>query len=441
MQSECQCLPLKDKLILLGILVGMFLVLILSLWLPVVFTIVFVNFFLFFVLVLFFCLYLDKKNEGKAKTLVTYPSISVIVPVYNYIRTIIPCIESIKRIKYPKKIEIIVVDDGSTDGSRELLGKIKGINFIKLKENSGKAVALNTGILKVKTDFVACIDSDTYPEEEVFLKTMGFFKEKKVGAVTCLILPDKNESIVQKLQFFEYAIGFGLWTTILSSINSMTMIPGPMTIFRSSVFKKIGGYESGNLTEDMEMGLRLQKFNYKIKTCFEVQAYTDIPNTWKKLFKQRDRWYRGKIFNILNYKKLFFNSKNFDLGFFSLPYLFALELVSVVLLFRFGILFIENIFTFILVKSSVLYMNTPLVFVLKEVIISSSFIYFLISYLFVFSFFYLGLSLIGYKVKASDVPAILINIILYPLFVSIIYFQGFLKEMIGVRAKWVRVSI
>jgi poly-beta-1,6-N-acetyl-D-glucosamine synthase len=441
MQPECKSLPLEDKLILLGISLGMGIVLFLSLWLPFFITIILVNFFLFFVLILFICLYLDKKNEGKAKRLLKYPSISIIIPVYNSIRTIVPCLESIKKIKYPSKIEIIVVDDGSTDGSRELLSKVKGITFVKLKENSGKAIALNTGLLKVKTEFVACIDSDTYPEEEVFLKTLGFFEEKKVGAVTCLILPDKKQSTIQKIQFFEYAIGFGLWTTILSSINSMTMIPGPMTIFRTNIFKKIGGYESGNLTEDMEMGLRLQKYDYQIKTCFEAKAYTDIPDTWKKLFKQRDRWYRGKVFNILNYKQLFFNSKNYDLGFFCLPYLFAMELVSVVLLFRFLILLFENVFRFVMIESSLISMNTPIVFVVKEIILSSSFVYFIVSYLFVFLFFYLGLSLVGYKLKASDVPAILINIVLYPLFVSIVYFQGFVKEMLGVRAKWVRVSI
>jgi cellulose synthase/poly-beta-1,6-N-acetylglucosamine synthase-like glycosyltransferase len=389
---------------------------------------------------LFLLLYLERGDYGKAKLIKKYPSVSIIVPVYNSIKTIGKCMAAIKKIKYPKKIEIIVVDDGSTDGSREYLEKLKGIKLIKLKKNSGKAIALNKGLEFVKTDFVACIDSDTYPENDVLLKTMGYFEDARVGAVTGLILPDKVQSLIQRLQFFEYAIGFGFWTTILSSINSMTMIPGPLTVFRKKAFDEIGGYDPGNLTEDMEIALRLQKHSYKIMVCFEAKAFTDIPDTWKKLFKQRDRWYRGRIFNLIKYKSLFFNKKNSDLGFFALPYLFALEISSVLLLFRTIVLFANTVFNFFAIETTVFGLTNSFGFFVKEIIVPSTAIFFVFSYLLILLFTYFSLKLIGYKTKNFDWLVILINILLYPFFVSTVYFQSYLKEMAGVKSKWVRVS-
>ena len=268
---------------------------------------------------------------------------------------------------------------------------------------------------------------------------MGYFEDEAVGAVTCLILPDKKKSLIQRIQFFEYALGFGFWSKILSSINSMTMIPGPMTIFRKKVFDLYGGYEPGNLTEDMEMGLRLQRHGYKIKTCYEARALTDIPDTWAKLFKQRDRWQRGRVFNLMKYKSLFFNRQNLDLGFFSLPYLFAMELLSVILLFRLAILVIGDVSNMFFIETNLAGLGTPFVIALKDVVLSSALL-FAFSYVLVFVFFFVGLRLVKYRLEWGDVPAILINILLYPLVIGLLYFRSFVKEMLGVRAKWVRVS-
>jgi len=189
----------------------------------------------------------------------------------------------------------------------------------------------------------------------------------------------------------------------------------------------------------MEMGLRLQKHGYKIKSCYEARAFTDIPDTWRKLFKQRDRWQRGRVFNLMKYKSLFFNRKNVDLGFFSLPYLFAMELVSVILLFRVIIIVAENAFNYFFIGSNLIGLSTPFVFVVKDFVLSSSLIFFMFSYFLVFLFFFVGLKMINYKLETGDVPAILINIIFYPLVIGLLYFRSFVKEMLGVRARWVRV--
>ncbi len=422
------------------ILIALIILLFVSLFMPIFFTLAIVNFFLLYVMVLFLLIYLDKGDFGKARYPKVFDSVSIIVPVYNSMGTIKNCVSSMKKIKYSGKLDLIFIDDGSTDGSREFLEKQKGIKLIKMKKNVGKATALNTAIKQVSTKYVACMDSDTYPEPDVLMKTLGYFEEKDVGAVTCLILPDKKGSILQRIQFFEYATSFGLWTTILSYINSMTMIPGPMTIFKRSVFDKVGYYDAENLTEDMEIGLRLQKYGYKIRVCYEAKAYTDIPDTWQKLFKQRDRWYRGRIFNLMNYRELFFNKNNKDLGFFSIPYLFSLELVSMVLLVRLAILFANNLSNFFASEVIAFSATKTIIVAIPSFFVTSTVIFFLFSYFFVFLYIYFSLKTINYEPTISDIGVILINILLYPFFITVIYGQGFFKELFGVRAKWVRVS-
>ncbi len=217
------------------------------------------------------------------------------------------------------------------------------------------------------------------------------------------------------------------------------MIPGPMTIFKTKVFDEIGGYDSGNLTEDMEIALRLQRHGYKIRTCFEARAHTDIPSTWKNLYTQRLRWYRGRIFNLLKYKDLFFSGKNVNLGFFALPYLFALELVSIVLLFRLFFLFFDNASKFFVIESMIISSGSFGLY-LTELVVSSSIFFFITSYIFVFAFIYLGLKTIRYKPTKSEYIAILLNLLLFPLFITLVYLNSYIKEMRGDEAKWVRVS-
>lgn len=433
-------LSFVKRFVLILLLLILIVLLFVSLVMPVMFTLIIVNFFLLYVMVLFLLIHLDKGDFGKARKPTRFPKVTILVPVYNSMGTIENCVKSIKDIVYPGKLDFVFVDDGSTDGSREFLEKQKGIKLIKLKQNSGKATALNTALKMIKTEFVACMDSDTYPEKNVLMKTLGYFDDVKVGAVTCLILPDKKGSLLQRIQFFEYASSFGLWCTILSYIDSMTMIPGPMTIFRRMVFDKVGYYDKDNLTEDMDMGLRVQKGGFKIRVCYEAVALTDIPDTWKKLFKQRDRWYRGRIFNLMTHNELFFTKKNLSLGFFSLPYLFSLELISMVLLVRLAILFFNN-FTTSFVSEVIAFSASNSIFIgVPRFFITSTAVFFFFSYFFVFLYIYFSLKTVKYKPSFSDILVILINILLYPFFITLVYGQGFFKELFGVRAKWVRVS-
>ena len=435
-------LSTKEKATLFLLLaIFTFAVMFASFFVPNIVLMVVFNSIFLFALLFYLILFLNKSSHGAANYPKTFPSVSIIIPMYNSKCTLKACIESVKKVKWPGKLEIVVVDDCSTDGSNEILKKIKGIKVITHKKNLGKAIALNNGFNKSRSEFVVCIDSDSYPEEDILLKTMGYFEEKKVAAVTCLVLPDKKDSFIQKIQHIEYLSGFGLNNTLLSSISSSYVIPGPYTVIRKSVFEKVGYFQQGNLAEDMEFGLRLKKHGLKIISCFDAVVYTDIPHNWRGLFKQRDRWCRGGIFNFIKYRELFFNKKNPDFGFFLMPFLFATQILTVAIVLRTLIFLLNDFFVSTSVILEYFLLGGFFYIDLSNIVLPSSMYFFAGTYLIVAIYFLLAFKLTKQKLALSDIPILLILMFIYPYFITLIYSQSYFKEMLGVKGKWLRVSM
>ncbi len=434
-------LSAKDRGILL-LLVGAFTLVILcsSLFIPDLYLVVIFNSLFVFSSFFYIMLFLNKHDLGKARAPKSFPSITVIIPCFNSKNTIIQCIDSIKKIKYGNKVNILVVDDCSTDGSREILDKVKGIELIKLKENMGRSFAVNTALKKVKTEFVICIDSDSYPEENILLKTMGYFEDKNIASVSCLVLPDKQDSLLRRIQTLEYAISFGLANTLLASIQSSYVVPGPFTIFRKKVFDVIGHYEAGNLAEDMEFGLRMKSNSMKLMNCHEAVVYTDVPNTWNGLFVQRNRWYRGGVFNFVRYKHLIFNKKNPDFGFFVMPFLFASQILIVAVIIRMLLFLFHDVFLSVSVFLQYLSLGGGFYLNFPDIVLPTSVIFFLTSYTLVLIYFLVCFREVDYKLKKEDILPLITLIFIYPYFITFTYSQGYFKEVLGVGEKWRRVS-
>jgi cellulose synthase/poly-beta-1,6-N-acetylglucosamine synthase-like glycosyltransferase len=265
-------------------------------------------------------------------------------------------------------------------------------------------------------------------------------EDSKMGAVTGLMIPESKMNFVQKIQFFEYAVGFGLWNTVLSSIGGMSYIPGPLTIFRRRMFDEIGGFDPDNLTEDMEIGLRIQMARYKIQVCAYAVVETDVPDDWNKLARQRDRWYRGRVYNLFKYQEMIFNKSYGHLGMFSLPFLFLLELAGVFMFGRLLILVGQSLFNS--ARTLLWTVGTAHIVPPFELsfVLSTQMYFMIVAFAFVGLFFSLGLAVAGYRFNYRDIPAILVSLFLYPLFVTFTYIKSFLRELAGVKAIWQRVS-
>jgi len=228
-------------------------------------------------------------------------------------------IESILQSEYPReKLEILIVDDGSKDSTLHIAEGYAG-NLIKVfhKENGGKASALNYGISKAKGEIVFSMDADTFVDKKSMKKMVRFFKDSKVMSVTPAMLIHNPKSILQRIQHVEYLLGLFLRKTF-SVLNSVYITPGAFSAYRKSFFDKYGGYEEGNITEDLEMSIRIQYEGYRIENCPEAPVYTIAPKKFKPLLVQRRRWYYGLIKNLIKYKGLI-GKKYGDLGMFVVP--------------------------------------------------------------------------------------------------------------------------
>ncbi len=261
----------------------------------------------------------DTKKKREFFTDDELPFVTVIIPAYNEEKSIARTIESIIKSDYPEdKYEVLVVDDGSKDNTLKIAKKYAS-KLVKIfhKENGGKASALNYGINKCKGEFVFSMDADTFVNPQSMKSMIRYFKNPEVMSVTPAMLIHKPKSILQRIQHVEYLLGLFLRKTF-AALNAVYITPGAFSAYRKTFFDKYGGYDVGNITEDLEMSIRIQYRGYKIENCPEAAVYTLAPSKFKTLLIQRRRWYYGLIKNLARYRGLL-SKKYGDLGLFVIP--------------------------------------------------------------------------------------------------------------------------
>lgn len=293
---------------------------------------------------------LENAKNLKNPPLKRYPTVTIAVPAYNEGENISKTIKSLLRLDYPKnKIDIMVIDDGSTDNTYDAARKIKASNLmVYRKKNGGKATALNLALRKCRTEFFGALDADSFVKPSALKKMLGYFDEDaKVVAVTPSLKVWKPKKFLQKIQTVEYLLGIFLRKSF-ALLGGIHVTPGPFSIYRKKFFDKYGGYDEHNLTEDIEVALRIQHLNYEIENSLDAEVFTITPTRFMPLFRQRLRWYVGFINNVWRYKSLF-NLKN-NLGIFVLPAAFisvGLVIITMVYtIYRFSTMAVASLLKF-----------------------------------------------------------------------------------------------
>ena len=261
------------------------------------------------------------KEVAHQTTPLAFPTATIVVPCFNEEESVFGTVESLLALDYPKdKLKIMIVDDGSTDNTWSLIQRYKNNPAIEIvrKENGGKHTALNLAIGRSGSEIIGCLDADSFVRPDALKNIVSYFSHKEIMAVTPAIKIHDPDNILRKVQKVEYDWGIFL-RKMLSFVDALYVTPGPFTFFRREVFSNLGLYKKAHNTEDMEMAMRMQKHGYKIKNCHTAFVYTIAPNKFSKLFKQRLRWTHGFLKNALDYRELFFNKTQGNLGFFVLP--------------------------------------------------------------------------------------------------------------------------
>ncbi len=261
---------------------------------------------------------LEKQNEKG----IVYLGATIIVPCFNEEKTVSRTIDSLLALDYPKdKLTIIIIDDGSTDHTWDIIQKFKDDSRIQLlqKKNEGsKFSALNYSLAYVTTELVGVLDADSWVAPDALKRYMEFFADDEVMATIPSMVIAEPDSFLRKAQKAEYDIGLFARKSF-SNLNAIYITPGPFSVFRKYVFDTLGPYREAHHTEDAEIALRMQKNKYKIAYSEKSIVYTVGPKTLTPLIKQRVRWIYGFIRNIFDYKGMLFKKEYKSLGMLVLP--------------------------------------------------------------------------------------------------------------------------
>jgi cellulose synthase/poly-beta-1,6-N-acetylglucosamine synthase-like glycosyltransferase len=223
-------------------------------------------------------------------------------------------INSLLNLDYPN-YEIIVINDGSTDDTLQEIDGLKqsadSPRQVKLrvfsKKNEGKACALNYGLSQAKGEFIACVDGDSLINPEAMRLGMRHFADPKVGAVAGNVKAINRKKMVSTLQALEYVEGLNMPRRAQGLFGLVNIVPGPIGFFRRSVLEAVGGYSKDTFAEDCDLTLKILSQGWKVKYEPDALAWTEVPETWLDLVKQRYRWTRGIIQSIRKHKDIIFN--------------------------------------------------------------------------------------------------------------------------------------
>jgi len=295
-------------------------------------------FFSLFSTLFFMLIFIENGKAAKKPKVKKYPKISIIIPAYNESKNIIKTIKSALNVDYSKnKLEVIVVDDHSKDDTFIQAKKMQGKSVkVFTKNHGGKARAVNFGIKKSTGEIIMVLDADTFPDKKCLKNIVGYFENPEIMAALPAIKIWKPKNLIEKCQAMEYTT-MALIKKVFFIMGSMNCAPAGAFI-RKSFIKKYGDFATNTLTEDFEMGMRVQSKNFQIAQSLDSVVYTVVPDKIKKLVRQRVRWSYGSLENIAKYKYML-NPKYGDLGLFFLP------------ITLFGIGFVSFLFIYFIVKS------------------------------------------------------------------------------------------
>jgi cellulose synthase/poly-beta-1,6-N-acetylglucosamine synthase-like glycosyltransferase len=247
--------------------------------------------------------------------------VSVIVPAYNEERVIAQTIRSLLASDYPE-FEIIVVDDGSTDNTCEVVrNQFSDHTRVALftKENAGKAEALNFGLRRARGEIIVALDADTMFEPTTISALARRFDDEHVGAVAGNAKVGNRINLITRWQALEYITSQNLDRRAFAQLNCITVVPGAVGAWRRELIQRAGGFTSDTLAEDQDLTLRLRGLGCEIVYEEDAIAWTEAPDTIRSLAKQRFRWSFGTLQCMWKHRDGFLRPRYGTLGLVAMP--------------------------------------------------------------------------------------------------------------------------
>jgi len=289
-------------------------------------------------------IYYAQKSSNTTKKRI-HPKVSLVIPTYNEETTILQKLKNVETLDYPKdKLQIIVIDSGSTDNTREIVnnyihenkGKLK-IQLLTQEKRLGKAQALNHVWQFCNGEIVIISDADSLLEKDAVTQIVANFADPKVGATTGkLVFPNLDQSSTTRMEG-SYRSFYEVLRLGESRMDSTPIFNGPLSAFRQELLQEI---DENTVADDTELAIRIRKQGYLAIYDPEAIVYEYAPPTQRARFKLKQRRGQGIIQSFIRHSDAIFKSRYGKYGSFILPCEFFMHIISPVLMILLIISFI-----------------------------------------------------------------------------------------------------
>ena len=249
------------------------------------------------------------------------PSVSVIIPAFNEERVIAQSVTRVLASDYPG-LQVIVVDDGSKDATsavvRDTFAGDPRVQLLTLV-NGGKAAALNRALKDATGEVLIALDADTQFEPETIAKLARWFADPKLGAVAGDARVGNRVNLVTRWQAVEYITAQNLERRALAGFDAMTVVPGAVGAWRRAALDAVGGYPEDTLAEDQDLTIAIQRAGWRVTYDPRAVAWTEAPESFKALAKQRYRWAFGTLQCLWKHRAVIRTGKPAGLARIGLP--------------------------------------------------------------------------------------------------------------------------
>ncbi len=279
-----------------------------------------------------------KQMDNKLTSQVS--DLTIIIPAHNESESIADTILSLKVQTMPAK-EIIVIDDCSTDGTRDIAMSMGGVTTITPTKNTGsKAGAQNFALPRVFTEFTMAIDADTVLAPDAIEKLSQAFFDSKVVAASGFVIPRYVKTLWEKGRYIEYLLAFTWYKPLQDYYRKPLISSGCFSMYRTGILKKMGGWSTRTLAEDMDLTWSFYNSGYGVRFCPDAVCYPIEPENFNYMKKQLRRWSHGYVQNVqlhwkeileIPYLRSFIAVSLWDAVIASFAYLILLPLLAVLL--------------------------------------------------------------------------------------------------------------
>jgi cellulose synthase/poly-beta-1,6-N-acetylglucosamine synthase-like glycosyltransferase len=253
------------------------------------------------------------------------PPVSILVPAFNEAVGIERAVVSLSQSEYPD-YEIVVVDDGSTDGTGDLVESLglPGVRVVR-QPNAGKAAALNRGLRLARHDVIVTVDADTVFEATTLRALVQPLRGARVGAVAGNTKVGNRRGLLGGWQHIEYVMGFNLDRRLYDVLQCMPTVPGAIGAFRRQALVQIGGVSSATLAEDTDITIAIGRLGWHVVYAESARAWTEAPASLSALWRQRYRWSYGTLQAVWKHRAAIVRPGEGRIGRLGIPYLLLFQ--------------------------------------------------------------------------------------------------------------------